>query len=54
MGDTLRGHFNPLFKLVYSLISLGLFSIVGVLIFHAFSEIVKMFSGLHVGDDIYL
>jgi hypothetical protein len=54
MGDTLRGHFNPLFKVVYSLIAIGLFSIVGVLLFSAFSEIIKMFTEIHVGDDLYL
>ncbi len=54
MGDTLRGRFNPLFKVVYGVISAGLFAIVGVLLFSAFSEIVSMFSGLHVGDSLYL
>jgi len=54
MGDTLRGRFNPLFKLVYSLIAIGLFSIVGVLLFSAYSEIIKLFTGIHTGDDLYL
>ncbi|PCJ84691.1 MAG: general glycosylation pathway protein [Thiotrichaceae bacterium] len=54
MGDTLRGRFNPLFKAVYSLIAIGLFSIVGVLLFSAYSEIISMFSGVHDGDDFYL
>jgi hypothetical protein len=54
MGDTLRGRFNPLFKAVYSLIAIGLFSIVGVLLFSAYSEIINMFTGLHVGEDLYL
>ena len=54
MGDTLRGRFNPLFKAIYSLIAFGLFSIVAVLLFYAYSEIFSMFSGLHVGDDVYL
>lgn len=54
MGDTLRGRFNPVFKFVYALIAVGLFSIVAVLLFSAFSEIVSMFSGLHVGEDVYL
>lgn len=53
MGDTLRGRFNPLFKTVYSLIAVGLFSIVGILLFSAFSEIFVMFSGVH-DDDVYL
>jgi hypothetical protein len=54
MGDTLRGRFNPLFKTVYILIAVGLFSIVGVLLFSAFSEIIGMFTGLHVGAAVYL
>ena len=54
MGDTLRGRFNPLFKAVYSLIAIGLFSIVGVLLFSAFTEVVKLFTGVHSGDDLYL
>ncbi len=54
MGDTLRGRFNPVFKSVYGLIAIGLFSIVGVLLFSAFSEIIKMFTNMHSGDDLYL
>ncbi len=54
MGDILRGHFNPLFKIVYSLIAIGLFSIVGVLLFSAYAEIVKLFAGMQSGDDLYL
>jgi len=54
MGDTLRGRFNPLFKSVYSLIAVGLFSIVGVLLFSAYTEVVKLFAGMHSGDDLYL
>ncbi|HIP68869.1 MAG TPA: general glycosylation pathway protein [Chromatiales bacterium] len=54
MGDTLRGRFNPLFKTVYSLIAVGLFSIVGVLLFSAYSEIIYMFTGVHDGEDVYL
>lgn len=54
MGDTLRGRFNPLFKVVYSLIAIGLFSIVGVLLFSAFAEVIKLFAGMHSGDDLYL
>lgn len=54
MGDTLRGRFNPIFKVVYSLIAIGLFSIVGVLLFTAFSEIIKMFTEINEGNDLYL
>lgn len=54
MGDTLRGRFNLPFKAVYSLIVIGLFSIVGVFLFSAFSEVVKLFTGMHSGDALYL
>ena len=54
MGDTLRGRFHPVFKTVYILISLGLFSVVGVLLFFAFNEIIKMFTGIQSDDAIYL
>ncbi len=54
MGDTLRGRFNPLFKIIYSLIAIGLFSIVGILLFSAYSEIIGMFTNFNAGDDVYL
>ena len=54
MGDTLRGRFNPYFKAVYCLIATGLFSIAGVLLFSAFSEVVKLFTGMHSSGDLYL
>lgn len=42
MGDSLRTRFEPLFKSVYSLISLGLFLVVGILLYSGFSELIKM------------
>ncbi|MBL4762470.1 MAG: general glycosylation pathway protein [Gammaproteobacteria bacterium] len=54
MGDTLRGRFHPLFKSVYSLISIGLFAIVGVFLFSAFSEVASLFSGTSSSEDLYL
>lgn len=43
MGDNMRRRFQPFFKLVYSLIALGLFSVVGVLLYSAFSELAPLF-----------
>jgi hypothetical protein len=42
MGDSLRMRFEPLFKGIYSTISLGLFLVVGILLFSGFSELLKM------------
>lgn len=54
MGDTLRARFNPAFKVIYSLIVLGLFAIVGILLWSAFSEVVMLFSGAHSSESLYL
>ena len=54
MGDTLRGNFHPFFKAVYSLISIGLFAIVGVFLFSAFSEVAGLFAGRPSAEDLYL
>ncbi|MBL4711860.1 MAG: general glycosylation pathway protein [Gammaproteobacteria bacterium] len=54
MGDSLRGRFHPLFKVIYSLIAIGLFTVVGVLLFFAFREIMDMFGGLGSRESIYL
>lgn len=43
MGDTLRRRFQPFFKGVYILIVLGLFSVVGILLYSAFSEMAPLF-----------
>lgn len=54
MGDTLRGRFHPLFKSIYSVIAIGLFLVVAVLLFSAFSEVMDLFTGAHAGSDLYL
>jgi hypothetical protein len=43
MGDTLRGRFLPAFKVIYSLISLSLFGVVGILLYAAFREMAELF-----------
>ncbi len=42
MGDSLRARFEPFFKGIYSLISFGLFCVVGILLYSGFTELVKM------------
>ena len=48
MGDVLRKRFMPAFRLVYSVIVLGLFTVVGALLVSAFHEITTLF---HTGGD---
>jgi len=43
MGDRIRRRFGVLFKTVYSLIALGLFLVVGFLLYASFSELQGMF-----------
>lgn len=43
MGDNLRRRFQPFFKSVYSLIVVGLFSVVGILLYSAYSEMAPLF-----------
>lgn len=43
MGDTLRRRFLPAFRGVYTLIVIGLFTVVGILLFSAFHEISTLF-----------
>jgi hypothetical protein len=45
MGDSSRRHFVPLFRIVYSIIVLGLFSVVAVLIYGGFHEIYLLIGG---------
>ena len=54
MGDTLRRRFLPGFRLIYSTIVFGLFAVVGVLLFSAFSEIASMFYHGPNDDDFHL
>ena len=43
MGDTLRRRFLPAFRTIYSVIVIGLFIVVGILLFSAFYEIFTLF-----------
>lgn len=43
MGDNLRTRFEPLFKTIYSVIALGLFLVVGMLLYSGFTELFIMF-----------
>lgn len=52
MGDTLRRRFGPLFKFVYLLITLGLFSVVGLLLYAAFTELSHFLPEHTEGDDV--
>ena len=54
MGDTARRRFAPLFKTVYGLIALGLFSVVGLLMVASFEEILQMSTQKVGGTDFYL
>jgi len=54
MGDTARRRFAPLFKLIYSLISVGLFSVVVLLLYASLNEIIHMTPDQVGGHDFYL
>lgn len=54
MGDSSRGRFQPLFKSIYTLIVLGLFSVVAVLLYAAFSDIAALFHVEHDAQAIQL
>ena len=54
MGDTSRRRFAPLFKLVYSLIAAGLFSVVLLLLYASLKEIINMTPSQVGGHDFYL
>ena len=54
MGDSSRSHFEPVFKFIYSLIVLGLFSVVMVLLYSAFSDIATLFHVSHTLDAVKL
>ena len=45
MGDVTRKRFTPLFGSVYTIIVVGLFCVVGVLLFSAFSDLIELFFG---------
>ena len=54
MGDTGRRRFVPTFRLIYSLIVAGLFSVVAVLLYGAFREISLLVGGSHSEADLHL
>ncbi|MEJ2691510.1 MAG: PDC sensor domain-containing protein [Candidatus Thiodiazotropha sp.] len=54
MGDTGRRRFVPVFRLVYSIIVLGLFSVVAVLLYGAFREVMLLIGGSLTGEALHL
>ena len=54
MGDNMRRRFQPFFKTVYSLIVLGLFSVVAILLFAAFKEMAPLFQAGKTIQDSHL
>jgi hypothetical protein len=54
MGDSGRRRFVPLFRLVYSIIVAGLFSVVAVLLYGAFHEVTLLIGGSHSQAELHL
>lgn len=54
MGDTARRRFAPLFKLIYSLIAIGLFAVVVLLLYASLNELIHMRPDQIGGHDFYL
>ncbi len=55
MGDTARRRFSPLFKSIYSVIALGLFAVVGLLLYASVNELVSFVLHSHDrSDKLYL
>jgi len=54
MGDGPRRKFQPMFKWIYSTIVVGLFAVVGVLLFSAWSELYTLLMGRIEGGDQHL
>ncbi len=54
MGDTGRRRFIPFFRLIYSTIVVGLFSVVAVLLYGAFREVSLLFNGSHSEAELHL
>lgn len=54
MGDGPRRKFQPLFKGIYSTIVVGLFAVVGVLLYSAWSELYALLAGQFEGGDQHL
>jgi len=45
MGDCVRRRFQPFFRMMFSLIAMGLFSVAGLLLYSAFSDVVSLWDG---------
>ena len=54
MGDVTRRRFTPLFRMIYSLIVVGLFGVVGVLLFSAYREFLMLFTADVASKEIHL
>lgn len=54
MGDNSRSRFQPLFKAVYVLMVAGLFSVVAVLLYSAFTDLATLFQAGHTLEAIQL
>lgn len=54
MGDVARRRFQPAFRVVYALIVVGLFAVVGLLLWAAFSQVAGLFTGEMRGDALHL
>jgi hypothetical protein len=54
MGDVARRRFQPAFRAVYTTIVVGLFAVVGLLLWAAVGEVVSLFAGDVVGEDLHL
>ncbi len=54
MGDGSRSRFQPVFKSIYALIVIGLFSVVAVLLYSAFTDLATLFQAGHTLEAIQL
>ena len=54
MGDVVRRRFQPAFRAVYTLIVIGLFTVVGILMVSAFMEVAQLFDGRQAARDLHL
>lgn len=54
MGDSTRRYFLPLFKSIYTLIVVGLFSVVAVLLYAAFTDIATLLNVEHSLQELQL
>lgn len=54
MGDVARRRFQPAFRVVYALIVVGLFAVVALLLWAAFSQVAGLFAGEMHGEALHL